>query len=101
MALFYRNDRLYQIEGTAFLAGGHAEVDAGTETSHQGAGSRTASSGRRFRDVLTQVAIYAGVPCGVDAFRLGLQESGSPRADAEAPAGNRCSSTLRIGFRHQ
>jgi hypothetical protein len=28
VALFYRNDRLYQIEGTAFLAGGHAEVDA-------------------------------------------------------------------------
>jgi hypothetical protein len=28
VALFYRNDRLYQIKGTAFLAGGHAEVDA-------------------------------------------------------------------------
>jgi hypothetical protein len=28
VALFYRNNRLYQIEGTAFLAGGQAEVDA-------------------------------------------------------------------------
>jgi hypothetical protein len=28
IALFYRNDRLYQIEGNAFVAGGQAEVDA-------------------------------------------------------------------------
>jgi hypothetical protein len=28
VALFYRNNRLYQIEGNAFVAGGHAEVDA-------------------------------------------------------------------------
>jgi hypothetical protein len=28
VALFYRNDRLYQIEGNAFVAGGQAEVDA-------------------------------------------------------------------------
>jgi hypothetical protein len=28
VALFYRNNRLYQIEGNAFVAGGQAEVDA-------------------------------------------------------------------------
>jgi hypothetical protein len=28
VALFYRNNRLYQIEGTAFVAGGQAEVEA-------------------------------------------------------------------------
>jgi hypothetical protein len=28
VALFYRNNRLYQIEGDAFVAGGQAEVDA-------------------------------------------------------------------------
>jgi hypothetical protein len=28
VALFYRNNRLYQIEGTAFVAGGPAEVEA-------------------------------------------------------------------------
>jgi hypothetical protein len=28
VALFYRNNHLYQIEGTVFLAGGQAEVDA-------------------------------------------------------------------------
>jgi hypothetical protein len=28
VVLLYRNNRLYQIEGTAFLAGGQAEVDA-------------------------------------------------------------------------
>jgi hypothetical protein len=28
VALFYRNNRLYQIEGIAFVAGGQAEVDA-------------------------------------------------------------------------
>ena len=28
VALFYRNNRLYQIEGNAFIAGGQAEVDA-------------------------------------------------------------------------
>jgi hypothetical protein len=28
VALFYRNNRLYQIESTAFVAGGQAEVDA-------------------------------------------------------------------------
>jgi hypothetical protein len=28
VALFYRNNRLYQIEGKAFVAGGQAEVDA-------------------------------------------------------------------------
>jgi hypothetical protein len=28
VALFYRNNRLYQVEGNAFVAGGQAEVDA-------------------------------------------------------------------------
>jgi hypothetical protein len=28
VALFYRNNRLYQVEGSAFVAGGQAEVDA-------------------------------------------------------------------------
>jgi hypothetical protein len=28
IALFYRNNRLYQVEGTAFSAGGQAEADA-------------------------------------------------------------------------
>ena len=28
VALFYRNNRLYQVEGIAFAAGGRAEVDA-------------------------------------------------------------------------
>ena len=28
VALFYRNNRLYQIEGNAFVAGGQAEIDA-------------------------------------------------------------------------
>jgi hypothetical protein len=28
VALFYRNNRLYQVEGTAFAAGGQAEADA-------------------------------------------------------------------------
>jgi hypothetical protein len=28
LALFYRNNRLYQVEGNAFVAGGQAEVDA-------------------------------------------------------------------------
>jgi hypothetical protein len=28
VALFYRNNRLYRVEGTAFVAGGQAEVDA-------------------------------------------------------------------------
>jgi hypothetical protein len=28
VALFYRNSRLYQVEGNAFVAGGQAEVDA-------------------------------------------------------------------------
>jgi hypothetical protein len=28
VALFYRNGRLYQVEGNAFVAGGQAEVDA-------------------------------------------------------------------------
>jgi hypothetical protein len=28
VALFYRNNRLYQIEGSAFVAGGQAEVEA-------------------------------------------------------------------------
>jgi hypothetical protein len=28
VALFYRNGRLYQVEGNAFAAGGQAEVDA-------------------------------------------------------------------------
>ena len=28
VALFYRNNRLYQIEGTAFVAGGQAEAEA-------------------------------------------------------------------------
>jgi hypothetical protein len=28
VALFYRNNRLYQVEGAAFVAGGQAEADA-------------------------------------------------------------------------
>jgi hypothetical protein len=28
VALFYRNNRLYQVEGNAFVAGGQAEIDA-------------------------------------------------------------------------
>jgi hypothetical protein len=28
VALFYRNNRLYQVEGNALVAGGQAEVDA-------------------------------------------------------------------------
>jgi hypothetical protein len=28
LALFYRNNRLYQVEGNALVAGGQAEVDA-------------------------------------------------------------------------
>ena len=28
VAVFYRNKRLYQIEGKAFVAGGQAEIDA-------------------------------------------------------------------------
>jgi hypothetical protein len=28
VALFYRNNRLYQVEGNAFVAGGQAEVEA-------------------------------------------------------------------------
>jgi hypothetical protein len=28
LVLFYRNNRLYQVEGNAFVAGGQAEVEA-------------------------------------------------------------------------
>jgi hypothetical protein len=28
VALFYRNNRLYQVEGNAFVAGGQAEIEA-------------------------------------------------------------------------
>ena len=37
VALFYRNNHLYQIEGTVFLAGRQAEVDAARFQQRRGA----------------------------------------------------------------